>query len=361
MLAQIEKPTNDFHALARYLVHGRQNPPHPDRVAWILARNLPSDDPQLAAHYMTATAELSRRCTKACLHTIIAWRADERPSPAIMQEIAVRTLELAGLGDHQALVMGHGDKAHRHLHMMINRVHPETGRAWSMSHDWRRFDSIMRQLSDEYGFVYAPAHAFNPELTDELPKAPNSAASYAGKRGAPTRRMQWSARSARIYTERVSEHLERGATWDDLLMLLAEDGLTVEAKGRGHVVGDARSYVKLSALGLQFSAKGPVRRRPQTQGPKSRWSRPLVDAVDLARGLAALGLVDLSAVRDALREAEAARLARLANAPLIVQLLAGLGRQLSAWTAHTPPQRERLPHTPARTRKGRRPPRVKER
>jgi len=110
MLAQIEKPTNDFHALARYLVHGREQPPNPGRVAWVLARNLPTVDPMLAAHYMTATAELSRRCTHACLHTVIAWRDDERPSPEVMQEIAARTLELAGIGDHQALVMGHGDK-----------------------------------------------------------------------------------------------------------------------------------------------------------------------------------------------------------------------------------------------------------
>ena len=354
MLAQIEKPTNDFHALARYLVHGREQPPNPDRVAWVLARNLPTDDPALAAHYMTATAELSRRCTNACLHTIIAWRDDERPSPEIMQEIAARTLELAGLGDHQALVMGHGDKAHPHLHMMINRVHPATGRAWSTSHDWRRFDRIMRQLSDDYGFVYAPAHAFNPELTDELPKGPNSAATYAGKRGARTRRAQWSTQSARDYAGRVSEHLDRGATWDDIVELLAEDGLALEAKGRGHVVGDGRSYVKLSALGLQMTAKGLARRRSPVRRPKRTWSRPLLDAVDLARGLAAWGLVDRSAVRDALRDAEAARLARLAKAPLIEQLLTGLRRQLSAWTAHTPPQVRRRQRSDGRRRRSRR-------
>jgi len=238
--------------------------------------------------------------------------------------------------------------------MMINRIHPETGRAWSTSHDWRRFDRIMRQLSDDYGFVYAPAHAFNPGLTDELPKGPNSSATYAGKRGASTRRTQWSARSARDYAGRVSEHLDRGATWDDIVGLLAEDGLTVEAKGRGHVVGDGRSYVKLSALGLQMTAKGLARRRSPVRRPKHSWSRPLLDAVDLARGLAAWSLVDRTAVRDALRDAEAARLARLAKAPLIEQLLAGLRRQLSAWTAYTPPQARRRQRPDGQKRRSRR-------
>ncbi|MEQ1729678.1 MAG: hypothetical protein ABL982_15000, partial [Vicinamibacterales bacterium] len=61
MLAQIEPARNDFHALASYLVHGKDRPTHPDRVAWAFGHNLPTDDATLAADYMCATAELSRR------------------------------------------------------------------------------------------------------------------------------------------------------------------------------------------------------------------------------------------------------------------------------------------------------------
>jgi hypothetical protein len=61
--------------------------------------------------------------------------------------------------------MGHGDKAHPHLHMMINRVHPETGRAWSDAHSERRFDAIMRELSEAYGFRAVPTHSFNPNAS----------------------------------------------------------------------------------------------------------------------------------------------------------------------------------------------------
>ena len=57
MLAQLEKPTNEFHALARYLIHGRERPTNPNRVTWIMAHNLGTDDPELAAKLMTATAE----------------------------------------------------------------------------------------------------------------------------------------------------------------------------------------------------------------------------------------------------------------------------------------------------------------
>jgi len=348
MLAQLEKPTNDFFALSRYLVHGDIRPTPAERVAWVLAQNLPTDDPKLAAKIMTATAGLSKRCQHACLHTIIAWHPDERPSPEAMQEIALQTLALAGLAEHQALVMGHGDKGHRHLHMMINRVHPETGRAWSDSHSHRRFDRIMCELADAHGFWPVPAHAFNPELTDNLPKQPGSAATYAARRGALTGRTQWSRHQARQFSERISERLDAASSWDDLGHLFADEGLVLQPKGKGHVVGNSGTYVKLSALGLKRTAKGFERRRAPTKRAPS--FRRIVDGVDIARGLAQLGLADTAAVRAAIQEAQCRRLAWLARKPLIEQLLANLCKTFAGWTAHTPPKanrhRARVPRSP---------------
>lgn len=342
MLAQLEKPTHDFFVLARYLVQGDAQPTPPERVAWIFTRNLAIDDPKIAAKIMTATAALSKRCTHACLHTIIAWHPDERPTPEDMQSIARETLQRAGLAEHQAFVVGHGDKAHSHLHMMINRIHPETGRAWSDAHSHRRFGRIMRELAEEYGFRHVPAHSFNPELTDERPKEPGSAATYAARQGANTSRTQWSRRQARTFTARINEKLDPASTWDDLHVLFAAEGVELEAKGKGHVVGNATSYVKLSALGLQPTAKNLIKRRSPARPPPSRRThatRPLIDAVDLARAFRALGLADAADVRAAIQQANAPRNAKLAKASLIEQLLASLRQDLAAWTAHTPPQR----------------------
>jgi hypothetical protein len=336
MLVELEKPTNDFFALARYLVHGDTRPTPPERVAWIITQNLATRDPELAAKIMSATAALSKRCARACLHTIIAWHPDEQPTAEIMQEIALRTLSLAGLAEHQAFVIGHGDKAHPHLHMMINRVHPETGRAWSDAHSHRRFDAIMRELSETYGFRNVPAHSFNPDLTEDLPKQPSSPATYAARRGATTTRPQWSRRQADVFSRRISERLDAASTWEDLVQLFADEGLALEDKGKGHVVGNAASYAKLSALGLQRTAKGFQRRRQPAH--RASPTRPVIDEVDIARGLAMFGLVDRAVVRQVIEDAQGRRLAWLARKPLIEQLLADLGKSFAAWTAHTPPK-----------------------
>ncbi len=354
MLADIKPTTQDFRKLARYLIHGKTRPTHPDRVAWILEQNLGTTDPELAAAFMQATAAQSRRCANACYHLVIAWHVREQPAPEHMQAIARATLERAGLAEHQALIMGHGDKAHPHLHMMINRVSPITGRAWSTAHDYARFDRIMRELAEGTRFAHVPAHRINPELTDALPKKPNRRATYAARRGAHTNRTQWSARQTRAFTEHLNENLDHASTWDDLHALFAAEGLTLEAKGKGYVVGHTSSYVKLSALGLQPTAKGLIKQRLPARSPPAKRphsARPLVDAVDLARAFRTLGLADSAEVRAAIQQAIAVRYAKLARAPLIVQLLASLRQDLATWTAHTPPQRRpanRRPQPPQR-------------
>jgi hypothetical protein len=333
MLAKVAPPSNDFHALARYLVRGKSGTPDPKRVAWLFTQNLPTDDPLLAAKYMEATAHLSARTRKAAYHLMIAWHADERPMPEAMRDVARQTLQSAGLAEHQALIMGHGDKPHPHLHILLNRVHPDTGRAWKTTQDFARFDRIMRALADAHGFTFVPSHAFNPEATDALPKLPNSPATYAGKRGALTLRPQWSKAQARAIGERMSEDLTMDATPDDVLDILAQHGLELQAKGMGHIIGNKQGYAKLSSLGLTASAKNlsrtvrAVSSRTHNVMPARQHSRNVfdVDAVDIAQAFHTLGLLTKDDVRQAIDEANSARhdrIARMAKRRVLADILA---------------------------------------
>lgn len=311
MLAKIAPPTNDFAEVARYLVHGRPGAPqNRRRVAWVMAQNLPTDDPALAAIYMQATAQLSARTRKPAYHLMIAWHAQERPTREAMQEVAKQTLLLAGLAEHQALIMGHGDKPHPHLHILLNRVHPYTGRAWKTAHDFARFDDIIRQLAEAYGFAHVPAHTYNPEPTDDREKLPNSRATYAAKRGARTSRPQWSRRISLTFGAELSEDLTLASTTDDVVQLLADRGLRVEAKGKGFVVGDDDTYAKLSSLPLTCSARS--RELLRFAATPRQHTQPLfeVDAVDIVRALHTVGLISREDVRAAIDDASHQRNAR---------------------------------------------------
>ncbi len=357
MLAKVAPPTNDFTALARYLVHGKYGTaPDPKRVAWILTNNLPTDDPMLAAKLMQATAELSARTKNAAYHLMIAWEQCEQPTPEQMQTVARQALALAGLAEHEALIMGHGDKPHPHLHILLNRVHPTTGKAWKTSHDYARFDAIMKQLADQHGFRHVPTHRHNPEATAHLQKKPNSRATYAAKRGANTARVQWSREQSTAFGAELSEHFDRATSTDDIARHVADQGLQVVAKGNGFIVGNATGYAKLSSLRLTATARDGLLRSYRAKqspilpaasiptSPAGARSIFYVDAIDIVRAFVTLGLADKSQLRSAIDDAAAARAAKLANRPLLDQLML----ELMASTAHTQPKAPRGAQQPAK-------------
>lgn len=304
MLAKIAPTSRDFRTLCDYLVRGKDGNPSKDRVAWVLSRNLPSDDAELVAKFMDATARMSIRTTRPVYHVMIAWSPDEHPVAETMQEIAVQALEMTGLGEHQAFLMGHGDTSHPHLHMVINRIHPETGKAWRVAHDYRLFDRVMRQLAEAHGFAHVPAHAFNMEETASLQKLPPSLARRAGKRGAPTNRPQWSRKDARKIAKRASEDLDAASTTTDLTEKLKDMGLRIEEKGRGYVVGNDDGYVKASSLEISSGS------RSLRLLHSGRSSLLMVDGVDILRALRDWSLADDDDVRNAVDEARQARVSR---------------------------------------------------
>lgn len=134
-----------FRALATYLAAGRSGEER-DRVAWSAGRNLPTNDPELAAKFMRATAAQSDRVEKPVYHIALSFDPSDAVDRATMERVADRVLERLGLTEHQAVIVAHRDREHAHVHILVNRVHPETGLAWER---WKDQPLIQRVLREE--------------------------------------------------------------------------------------------------------------------------------------------------------------------------------------------------------------------
>jgi hypothetical protein len=125
-------PGRGFKGLALYLEHGHPGAEvRPDRVAWIETRNLPTNNLHAAARIMAATARDSDSVQPPLYHFTISFDPHDPVDEAIMRQVAHRTLREVGLEEHQAVIVAHRDRAHWHLHIMVNRVHPETLKVWN--------------------------------------------------------------------------------------------------------------------------------------------------------------------------------------------------------------------------------------
>src|SRR5690625_7222623 len=75
-----------------------------------------------------------------------------------MIETVRRYLAYFGLKVHQALIVAHNDHVYKHVHVLANRVHPETGIAWDRWMDYKKLETSLRSLERELGWKEVPGH-----------------------------------------------------------------------------------------------------------------------------------------------------------------------------------------------------------
>ena len=171
-----------FGALAHYLANGRSGI-EPDRVAWSASRNLPTTEPELAGKIMRATASQNLRAAQPGYHVTLSFDPGDAVDRATMERVADRTIAALGLTGHQALIVCHQDRDHPHMHLLINRVHPETGRVWSRWHDRGVIQKVLREEEIALGLRVTPGRLVAREHNQlELPLAHKEAAEHVNNR-----------------------------------------------------------------------------------------------------------------------------------------------------------------------------------
>lgn len=264
-----------FGPLATYLVSGRSES-ETDRVAWTAGRNLGSDDPALAAPLMQATARQSVLVQSPVYHLTISFDHQDHVTPEQMQSVVDRVLRDLGLSEHQALMVAHKDREHAHVHVMLNRVHPDTGVAWERWQDRPTIERALREEEQARGLRSVPGRLHQVEGS----KIPERALISPGERRQAERTGD-PAFVARVHA--MLPDLRSARSWEELSSRLAEQGLRVEGKGQGLVFTNGEHEVKASRVGRDLS----LRRLEE------RFHSPYPDREQL-RGVAASGQAELS-------------------------------------------------------------------
>ena len=150
-----------------------ERPETAERVEWADTRNLASR-PERAAAQMAATAKAApelkrlaggsaagRKLEKPVLHYTLSWGKDERPDRAEMNRAAEETLKALGLERHQALIVAHRDKDHPHLHVIANRIDPQTGKAAKLGNDRLKLANWAERWERNRGGLRCPERVTN--------------------------------------------------------------------------------------------------------------------------------------------------------------------------------------------------------
>lgn len=256
MIGKIPKTGRGFRGTFNYLVAGKRDEQQTDKLAWMETRNLFVNDPDKIPSMMRATASQSKRCQKPVYHMIISWRPDEAPTDPIMMQVADCALMDMGLHEHQAVLAAHRDTDHRHLHIVVNRVHPETGKAWHTGKDWERLERSIARQALELGMVKVDGRHNTPEkMVREAKRARDGEYQMATRKQNAMPLDRWSVQEIKSRRAQLSPLFEQARSWDHLARQLEAEGLSLMAKGQGLVVSDRMGAMKLSDLGKDIRLK----------------------------------------------------------------------------------------------------------
>lgn len=230
-------------------------------------------DARTAAAEMEAVAHMCPECKEPAMHVVLSWQADEHPTERQQRdavETVLKNLSRDGrdMSEHQWIAVLHKETDQDHLHILINRVHPETWRA--VAPEWvdRSLHKAGREIEAAQGWRETPGlMKWSKEQGQAVPTpAIERDAQQAKRKPERAANMEAHSYSESLFSyvkstgaEKELRQILRGdeATWADVQYSLGRHGLELErAEKGGFTVTDGQNRVKASdAFRSVFSGK----------------------------------------------------------------------------------------------------------
>lgn len=276
--------TNNIKPLAAYILRVPNGHADPERwglshdrqteaVAWAKAVNCAGPSLGRAVKDMEMTQQMNRRAiTNKSYHYVVSFPAGETPSRAVLENIEEVLSTAIGFAAHQRLVAAHSDTAHAHMHVVINRVHPETFRCTGTYRDHFALQRMSAELEDIHGLTkdnHVPGsrirdrEIFRPswQVTPPPVRDPDLQAEYKRVREQAVRERKHALQVLRVQHQRYFEklvawHAQRRASARAQPLSRADRQSTYlylrDAAQRDHAERKQKEKQEREALGQQF-------------------------------------------------------------------------------------------------------------
>jgi hypothetical protein len=149
-----------FKGAAAYYLHDK-GANTSQRVAFTETLNLAQNDPRRAIAEMIYTAQHSQQLKEAAgikatgrkldKPFSLSWHPSETPTPEHMKAAGVSALKALKMDHHQVLMVAHNDTDHPHIHLIVNRIDPETGKAHGLNKDQLILSKWAEAYEKEHG------------------------------------------------------------------------------------------------------------------------------------------------------------------------------------------------------------------
>lgn len=238
----IEPENDDFAALANYIAAAKDNGEKLESI-WIENCNAGDgiDDLDLAIAEVKATQALNQR-TKIgkTYHLMISFR-DEHPPLDVLKDIESEFAKALGYAEHQRIVGTHVNTDNFHMHIAINKIHPETLKAHTPLRDFKTLEEVSRAMEQKHGLKVDLGRA------DKL--QPERRPQRALDKEAHTWEQSFDGYVRENKTQLLAV-LDQASTWQDLHDGMARFSLELQPHGNGLVIAESNGKHRLKASSI---------------------------------------------------------------------------------------------------------------
>ncbi len=210
-----------------------------------------SDDFQARIAEMIALSSQAVRSPDTVSHYVLSWREGEQPTADDAEQAVVVLLDEMGLTAHQSVFGLHADTDNLHLHIAVNRVHPDTTKVIKPNKGFdieaghraaARIEALQgwsREVNGRYN-VTADGKTIRSKTSEKNVHQPSQRAQDAEIRTG-------SKSAERIAIEEAGPLIAAAQSWPELHQKLAQVGMRYERFGSGAVIWIGEVSVKASA------------------------------------------------------------------------------------------------------------------
>lgn len=245
MINNVNPRGTSFKGVAAYLMNGERGAENPDRVAFTATSdNLGGVNIECAAKMMAYNdmsrdqSGAGRKSTKgAVFHFSLSWAKDESPNHQHQEQTGHAAVKRLKLQDHEYFIVGHNDKTHDHIHIVVNLTHPETLKRGAAQWSHRALSDFARQYEREHGMKC--------EAREENRKR--------HKNGEHTKHQD----EKQDYAAKVTVAFERADNGKSFIHALKEQGLELgrAKRGNSYVIVDGQGNVQSLSRQLEIKER----------------------------------------------------------------------------------------------------------
>lgn len=224
----------------------------PEKLLYLTTRGFNTSTFKGQQAEMVALAMECKKSKHPIQHWVASWHEGEQPTPEQVEELLNVLLEQLELEKHQVIAALHRDTDNIHLHVAVNKVHPDTCKVVKPANGWdiEAAHRAVAVIEHRQGWQREPNGRYTV-LEDgtvaRVGKLDNAPAVSTRAADMESRTGQKSA--ARIAIEEAGELIGKASSWAKLHQGLAERGMRYVKAGGGAQIYVGAQPIKASTVG----------------------------------------------------------------------------------------------------------------